>query len=204
MKPVFSVLAVALLLATAVGVGTACTGDDDAAQPPLPQASPVPTLALDPFGVPLVRQESATKLYTIEVPSDWRRSDIGASNEETFDFYVDERLVSQIAITCEPIPVQDGTPWTVDQFIERDLFYARQFGGGEAMDRVPVTVGNLQGIAVSYATSLGTIPIVQRAVYLPSDCMWILRGRVFGTGDPSPYLALFNRIVGTFRPQTGS
>lgn len=177
----------------------ACSGKDEPAGPAFPAPSPVPTIAGDPLDYPMAPHESQTHLYAIDVPEGWRPGGMpGNLSEETFDYYEGDRLVSQMSVTCEPIPIKDGAPWTVDDFIERDLFYARRFGG-ELSERAPVTVGVLRGAAVTYATNLGAVPILQRSVYLPADCMWILRLRVFGTGDPTPYFILFDRMVASFR-----
>jgi len=167
---------------------------------------PIPTPAVDPLDLPLTRAESITGLYTIDVPDGWEHaSALNPGQEEIFQLKDTKGLLqAEIGITCEPIPVRDdGTPWTPREFAERDFAYVQRISPGAESSLSGVTVGDLQGIAMTYANTVGVVNIRQQAVYLPSadnTCMWTLRLRVFAPGDAAHLLTLFQRMVGTFRP----
>jgi hypothetical protein len=163
---------------------------------PLPTLNPAFTpAALEPA-------QSTSGLYTISVPADWQQQPIGETQEETWRHFEAGILRAELAITCEPVEIRPGERWTVDDFIARDIKFLQQVPGtvfGEETSEF--TLDGVQAKQFAYTTQFGPgVRIRQVAVYaVKGDCGWIMRLRIFGSGDAAAYVGLFGQIVQTFK-----
>lgn len=196
-----------------VAVFTACsTGSKSAGTPTpdtrIPTIPPLPTLAANPFDVTLTPFASVSGKYTMDVPPGWVTKGIGNTQEETFQYWSDNLLRSEIGITCEPIISRNGKPWTADDYVNRDLGFLKLAAGapvqGQVDSQSTLTVDDTPASVVIYHVNAGGVTVRQEGVYLIKDgCAWIIRLRIFSPGPSNDYVTLFGRMLATFRTTPG-
>ena len=112
-------------------VGCGDSGGEDT-----PEAVPSSSVGVVPTAIPVqdaafTPVTSSTGLYTVQMPEGWvaGRRFVG-TNEETWQLWDGQRLASEIAITCEPIPTDPitGQAWDARKFLDRDRGF-REFTG---------------------------------------------------------------------------
>jgi hypothetical protein len=186
----------------------ACGDDDADEETPTPTLIAIPT-AINVLEASFTPVSSSTGTYSLLIPEGFVASGLNpVSNEEVWQVKDGERLITEIAVTCETIPTDPitGQPWDVRRFIERDRGFRDTIGalGAEEGGEFGVTVADVPAVGTYYTVRVQDVAIRQQAVYLiKDDCLWIIRLRVFGDGDAEGYAQLFGRVLGSFQTVEG-
>ena len=197
-------LAAAALMAAALA---GCSGDS---KPGATATSAVATPTIDPYVLATIANPESMALspvagaggrYTIDLAPGWQSGPVNAAGEEEFNLTQEGRVAAQIGILCD-VPISRlGAAVTPTEYADMDLQYVRQLRGNAVASPVPLVVAGIPAASVLYETKFATLNIRQKAVHFVTDsCHWSIRLRVFVPGDMAGYLAVFDRMVATFRP----